>query len=357
MPEGVLTERGVPAARCLQVLVVLGHPRGRNSLCGALAVAFAEGARGRGVAVEVFDLSTCAFDPHVRLASPRDMPLEPDLVRLSRAIEAADHLVFVYPNWWGTMPALLKGALDRVLRPGWAFVETTGGIGFEGRLQPRTAELLTTMDTPGWAYRLIYGAPGHRAMSRATLGFCGIETTRISRFGVVKDASEQERQQWLRRAGQLGATLERRVRPHGHALARYASAWATALRLQFYPMTFLAYTMGALAAVRAGEATWNAWVFWLVYLTLFLLEAATVFINDIFDRESDLRNENYGPFTGGSRVLVTQRLSRRALGIGAGLALSLAAIVLLVAVAYVVINMLVDLLYTILDPRVRPNAS
>jgi 1,4-dihydroxy-2-naphthoate octaprenyltransferase len=161
-------------------------------------------------------------------------------------------------------------------------------------------------------------------MARATLGFCGIETVAATGFSGVTGSSDRQRAAWLARARTLGGRRVARRRPWGHALARTAGTWLRALRLQFYPMTFVAYTVGALAAAQlAGRAPGGA-AFWLGYAVLFWLEAATVFINDVFDAESDRRNDRYGPFTGGSRVLVEGRLSARALKRGAVAALVLA---------------------------------
>ncbi len=98
----------------LKVLVILGHPRS-DSFCGALAQTYAEGARAAGVTVERLDLVDLAFDPSVRCPAPEDQNLEPDLLRAQSLLRWADHLVFVYPAWWGTFPALLKGFLDRAL--------------------------------------------------------------------------------------------------------------------------------------------------------------------------------------------------------------------------------------------------
>lgn len=300
------------------LLVVLGHPRGRDSLCGALAEAWCDGAASGGCVPRLVDLSTLDYDPHVRTPDPRGHRLEPGLAELRRAIEAADHIAFVYPTWWGTMPALLKGALDRVLLPGWAFRTTTGGTGYEGLLGGRTAELVTTMDTPGPVYRLIYGAPGHRAMARATLGFCGIRTTRITRLGAARGSTPEQRASWLETARAAGTAAARGREPVvGRLLARIG-AWLQALRLQFYPMTFLAYWMGALAAAPDGLDTM---AFWLGYLMLFLLEAATVFTNDVYDEASDRDNACYGPFSGGSRVLQKGLIARAGLVQGAVVAL------------------------------------
>jgi len=89
-------------------------------------------------------------------------------------------------------------------------------------------------------------------------------------------------------------------------------------------MTWMAYTVGALGAASAS-GDWNPWVYWLGYACLFFLEAATVFTNDWFDYESDRCNRHYGPFTGGSRVLVDRNLSFRELRVGIVMSLMAAA--------------------------------
>src|SRR5690606_34576437 len=65
--------------------------------------------------------------------------------------------------------------------------------------------------------------------------------------------------------------------------------------------------------------------FWLGYLCVLGIEAATVFTNEVVDYASDRANRRYGPFNGGSRVIVDGRLSARALRLGAWAALALAA--------------------------------
>lgn len=306
-----------PARRAL---VLCGHPRGAGSLSGALAAAYADGAAQAGWRVETIHLADLAFDPHVRRPSPRQQTPEPDLRRLQAAIAQADHLVFVYPTWWGGAPALLKGALDRALTPGWAFEETQSGTGYEGLLTGRSAELITTMDTPAFVYRWIYGAPGHRMLTRATLGFCGVDTARVTRFGVARTADAATRARWLAEARALGARLVGGPFTPVQRLWRAVRPWLQALRLQFYPMAFLAYALGALAATQ-GRAL-AAPAFWWGWAILLLLEAATVFVNDVEDAESDRRNRFWGPFTGGSRVIAQGLLTPRALRRGAGLALA-----------------------------------
>jgi 1,4-dihydroxy-2-naphthoate polyprenyltransferase len=305
----------------MKVLIVLGHPRA-DSLCGALAGAFAQGARQAGAEVRHLNLAALAFDPHVREASPNQQPLEGDLREARELIVWAEHLVFVYPTWWGTLPALLKGFLDRVLSPGFAFRTCEGGTGYQGLLGGRSAQLITTMDTPPLIHRLVYRQPGREAMARATLGFCGIGPVRSMVFGPVRTSSPEQRQRWLQHARRQGQRLEHgRVTPW-ERLRDKAGSWIKGLRLQFYPMTWLAYTAGALAAGPPAGVFGNP-VFWLGYLCLFLLEGATVLSNELLDVPSDRKNRFFSTFTGGSRVLVEGLLSPRE--VQAGIALSLAA--------------------------------
>nr|WP_275298113.1 NAD(P)H-dependent oxidoreductase [Halomonas campisalis] len=261
-----------------------------------------------------------AFDPHVHTPSPNDQPLEADLQQAQELVAWADHLVFVYPTWWGSVPALLKGFLDRIMAPGFAFQTCEGGIGYQGLLDGRSAQLITTMDTPPLIHRLLYRQPGRNAMARATLGFCGVRPVRTLAFGSVKDASPRQRQAWVTRAHREGERLARGRLTPGERLADKAGAWLRALRLQFYPMTWVAYAMGGLAA-SPGGGVFASPVFWLGYLCLFLLEVATVLVNELVDLRTDRLNRYYSTFTGGSRVLVEGRLSRREVRAGIVIAL------------------------------------
>jgi len=291
----------------LKVLLVLGHPR-RDSLCVALAEAFAAGARQAGVDLRRLDLCDLEFNPNVTAGSPRNQLLEPAIRQAVDLVRWADHLVFVFPTWWGTMPALMKGFLDRVLMPGFAFEEHEEGGGWDKLLTGRSAHLLTTMDTPKWVYRWIYKAPGLNSLARATLGFCGIEPVRTTLFGVVKDSDAAVRARWLQEARAHGLRLRDGALTVGERRRRSLGAWVAAMRLQFHPMAWGAYAIGAAGAVQAS-GSFDAAAFWLGLVSLFLLEVITVFTNDYFDFESDRRNRNFGPFTGGSRVLVDGRIT------------------------------------------------
>jgi len=301
-----------------RLLVVTGHPRD-DSLCAALAMAYVSGAREAGCSVEVLTLARMRFDADVTAGSPAHQKLEPDLETARDLISRAQHLVFVFPNWWGTMPARLKGFLDRVLYPGFAFREEGGH--YYGLLGPRTAELLITMDVPPLVYRWIQGAPGERAMTRATLGLCGISTVAVTTFAPPSHTDQSTREGWVRQARALGARRGAGVRGPVRRRLHAAARWLKAVRPQFYPMSALAYTLGALLM----PAPLNLWAFLLGLVAMVGLKVATVLTNDILDRESDARNRYWSPFNGGGRSLHEGGFTASELWRGAAVALGISA--------------------------------
>jgi putative NADPH-quinone reductase len=155
-----------------KILIILGHPN-KNSYCGALASAYEAGAREGGHEVERLNLGELDFNPILHMGYKEIQELEPDLKEAQERIMDAQHLVLVFPTWWGTMPALLKGFFDRAFLPGWAFKYMPNSPLWKRLLAGRTARTIVTMDGPGWYYWLWYGAPGWKAVSRAILRFCG----------------------------------------------------------------------------------------------------------------------------------------------------------------------------------------
>src|SRR5699024_8066124 len=233
----------------MRILIVLVD-RGAESLCGALADAYRDGAAETGAEIRVLTLASLRFDVHVHTSSPEEQPLEPDLQRARDWLDWAEHLVFVYPTWWGTMPALLKGFLDRMVMPGFAFrFHGSGASDWSGLWAGKSAQLITTTDTPPLIYRWLFRAPGTHAMRNATLGFCGVKPVYALVFGPVRTSSAAQRKRWIERARRAGAALNNGVHTPARRAWLRVWPWLKALRLQFYPMSWAAYTVGALAGV------------------------------------------------------------------------------------------------------------
>lgn len=186
-----------------RILVILGHPSD-ESFCGSLAESYIDGARASGNEIQFISLSRLVFDPILHGGYTSKQLLEPDLESAQTAILWAQHLVFVYPTWWGTMPALLKGFIDRVFLPGFAFKYRESSHLWDRLLSGRSAHLIVTMDSPPWYFRWVTRMPGHNQMKRAILGFCGIAPVEISTFGPVKGTTPQKRQGWIAQVRKRG---------------------------------------------------------------------------------------------------------------------------------------------------------
>ena len=179
-----------------RTLVFLGHPD-QHSYCGAMAERAVEQALAKGDDVDLLRLADLHFSNPVPRRAEDERRLEPDVARFQEAIRAADHLVFVFPIWWGGMPGRFKLLLELALTTGFAFQYIPDSIRWKRLLTGKTAELLVTMDTPPWFYRTFYRDAGISELRRNILDFCGVKVTRVRRFGSMRISTESRRQGWL----------------------------------------------------------------------------------------------------------------------------------------------------------------
>ena len=185
-----------------RILVILGHPS-TASFCSALADAYSHSAKIAGHEVRVLRLGDLVFDPILHNGYSEIQPLEPDLLSAQSDILWATHLTFVFPIWWGGIPALLKGFIDRIFLPGFAFKYREGKLFPDKLLHGRTAHLLVTLDTLPWYYRWFYRMPGVHQMRSTTLAFCGIKPLKTLLLGAVLGSTPGQRAKWLTRASVL----------------------------------------------------------------------------------------------------------------------------------------------------------
>ena len=188
-----------------RVLIILGHPS-TDSFCGAIATCYFEAATQAGREVRIMQLGALNFDPVLHEGYNQIQTLEQDLLDAQADIMWAEHLVFVFPLWWGGVPALLKGFIDRTFLPGFAFKYRQGKVFPDKLLKGRTAHLLVAMDTAPWYYKWVYRMPGLHQMRKHTLAFCGIKPLTTLMFGPVLTSTTTQRQKWLQQA----MTLARR---------------------------------------------------------------------------------------------------------------------------------------------------
>jgi putative NADPH-quinone reductase len=155
-------------------------------------------------------LRDLSFDVILHQGYQAKQALEPDLLKAQAMIQASRHLVVVTPVWWGSMPALLKGFLDRTMERGWAFRYGSNGLP-EGLLAGRSARLIVSTDSPLWYLRWIQGDPTVRSLVRSTLKFCGFKPVAITRIGPVHGSDDKKREQWLEKVSQTGQADARRL--------------------------------------------------------------------------------------------------------------------------------------------------
>ncbi len=189
----------------MRILVINGHPDPAGGhLDHALADAYASGAEGAGHAVTRIDVARLDIPT---LRSKQDFEQSdppPDIEAAQSALEAAEHLVLIYPLWLGTMPGQLKLFLEQVLRPGFAFRYRDKGLP-EKRLKGRSARVVVTMGMPALAYRWFYCAHSLRSLTRNILNFVGIKPVRWTLLGGVEAMGDKAHARWLAHLRDLGA--------------------------------------------------------------------------------------------------------------------------------------------------------
>ena len=189
-----------------KILLIYGHPD-ETRLTSALMSAYSRGAEEAGYQVSQIVIRELAFEPNLKFGYQQRLELEPDLLAAIDAIKACDHMVWVHPVWWGGLPTLLKGFIDRTFLPSIMFdynEAKLGGMGWDGYLEGKTARIIATMDTPKILYRLLYSAPSVNQLKKTTLEFCGVKLVKVTQFAPVKGSTQEKRESWINAAHVLG---------------------------------------------------------------------------------------------------------------------------------------------------------
>jgi len=184
----------------MRISIILAHPcpgSFNHAIAGTVADTLAEA----GHEVLFHDLYAEKFDPMLPCEEiPRGAVLPAAVALHCREIAEADGIVFVHPDWWGMPPAVLKGWVDRVLRPGVAyrFSETDAGEGIpDGLLHARAVLVFNTSNTPRGRELDVFGDPLERIWKDCIVSFCGIPACHRKMFGVMVTSSDDQRRAWL----------------------------------------------------------------------------------------------------------------------------------------------------------------
>ncbi len=189
------------------ILIINGHPN-PSSFNYAIAESYKKGALKSNANVETITIANLKFDPNLAYGYQKRIDLEPDLVIAWEKIKQADHLVWIHPVWWGGLPAITKGFIDRLFLPGMAFQYRENSVWWDKLLKGKTARIITTLDQPSWYYRLFYARPSVNQLKKTTLEFCGVKPVKVTTVGIIKTSEEEQRIKWLRKIFQLGLELK-----------------------------------------------------------------------------------------------------------------------------------------------------
>ncbi|WP_313004048.1 NAD(P)H-dependent oxidoreductase [Chryseobacterium gleum] len=186
-----------------KIAIINGHPH-KDSFNFGVAEAYKLGAVASGAEVREIVIRDLDFNPNLQFGYQKRMELEPDLLKAWEIIQWADHMVWVHPVWWGGLPAIMKGFIDRLFLSGMAYKYRENSVWWDKLLKGKTAHILTTLDQPGWYYRLFFGRPSVNQLRKSVLEYCGVKPVRVTYIGIIRNSKDEQRTQWLTKVNELG---------------------------------------------------------------------------------------------------------------------------------------------------------
>ncbi|WP_255498792.1 NAD(P)H-dependent oxidoreductase [Dysgonomonas sp. ZJ709] len=190
----------------MNILIINGHPD-KESFNHALQQAYKEGALSFGHKIKEITMSDMDFSPNLQQGYRKRTNLEPDLLDAWEKIKWAEHMVWIYPTWWGGMPAIMKGFIDRLFLPGLTYEYQEKSSIPKKLLKGKTSEIITTMDAPIWYYKYIMGNTGVKMLKIGILAFCGVKNKRVTYLSIVKSSTENQRNKWLSKVKTISKSL------------------------------------------------------------------------------------------------------------------------------------------------------
>ena len=184
----------------MKVLVIYAHP-GKESFNKAIGDTVVQTLQKIGHEVIFHDLYEETFDPILLDKEiPKGGPLNPIIEKHCAELSSADGIAIIHPNWWGQPPAILKGWIDRVFRPGVAyeFQEGDSGEGIPiGLLKAKVAVVLNTSNTPMKRELEVFGDPLERLWKDCIFDLCGVKSFYRRMFAMVVVSTPEQREEWL----------------------------------------------------------------------------------------------------------------------------------------------------------------
>lgn len=186
-----------------KIFILLGHSD-KDTYSGALADSYEKGARESGHEVRKTCLGDLSFDPILHKGYKEIQELEPDLIKVQEDINWADHLVFVYPNWWNTMPAILKGMFDRIFLPGFAFNFNKKTKKVLRLLKGKSAHVIIASGSYHPFYIRLHFGDFKNEIQKGILGFAGVSPVKVTTYGPTQKVTDEIREIWKDKVYKFG---------------------------------------------------------------------------------------------------------------------------------------------------------
>lgn len=190
-----------------KVLIIDGHPDAK-SFNNGLFYAYQNGASKSSVELQSIIIRDLDFNPNLKYGYRKRTELEPDLSEAIEKIKWSDHMVWIHPVWWYSIPALMKGFIDRTFLPGITFQYQNGSALPKKLLKGKTARIISTADSPKWYYDWVMKGPATHHLKRGTLEFCGVKPVKTTYIGPVKDSTDEFRRKWIEKVNRMGEALK-----------------------------------------------------------------------------------------------------------------------------------------------------
>lgn len=185
------------------ILIINGHPD-EESFSFALHNAYKKGVLASHTELQEIKIRELDFNPNLQFGYRKRTVLEPDLLEAQEKIKWANHIVWIYPVWWGSYPAIMKGFIDRVFLPGFAFQKRDGSVWWDKFMTGKSARIISTLDQPAWYYKWINKCPSHSSIKKLTCDFVGIKPVKFTTIGALRLSKDSYREKWLEKVEQLG---------------------------------------------------------------------------------------------------------------------------------------------------------
>jgi putative NADPH-quinone reductase len=180
-----------------KILIINGHPI-KGSFNEAIVESYKKGALENKNEIKQINIGETKLENYLRYNHyDKSTSVGEDIKDMQKDITWADHLVIVHPVWWGGMPAILKCFFDTVFESGFAFRYKSGSPMPEKLLKGKTAHIITTLDTPIFIYKYLFGAPSVNQLKSRILKFCGISPVKVNYFGPTTSSTEEERKVFI----------------------------------------------------------------------------------------------------------------------------------------------------------------